>query len=254
MSDATPERPKPFIEGLIPTLNNCGFMSETMDYYSAQFAEYAGTLSDEVLDIGCAYGVATRAALENGARVIACDMDEGHLQILERETPPQLRERLQTTLGILPDVDFPDGTFGAILCARVIHFLLAAQIRMTLDKMYRWLQPGGRLFLIADSPYTGYWSSVAPEYERRKAQGDEWPAFIEDVTEFFESTDELPEGMPPYLNPLDPDILRRECERAGFVVEETAFTGRDGARDGRHHAGAIALKPGDNPRRGPSPE
>ena len=243
MSDAAPERPKPFIEGLIPTLNNRGFMSESMDYYSARFAEYAGTVGDDVLDMGCAYGVATRAALANGARVIACDMEEGHLQILERETPPELRDRLKTTVGVLPDVEFSAGSFGAILCARVIHFLLAAQIRTTLDKMYRWLKPGGRLFLIADSPYTGYWSNAAPEYEQRKAAGEEWPAFIEDVTEFFESSDELPEGMPPYLNPLDPDLLRRECERAGFVVEESAFTGRDGAREGRQHAGAISIKP-----------
>ena len=243
MSSTDSGRPEPFIEGLVPTLNNRGFMSEKLDHYSARFAEYAGGLDDEVLDIGCAYGVATRAALDAGARVMACDMEAGHLRILEEETPAAQRSSLRTTVGVLPEVDFPDAAFGALLCSRVIHFLLAAEIRASLDKMYLWLRPGGRAFLVADTPYTGFWFKVAPEYERRKAAGEEWPCLIEDVSTFMESGT-LPDGMLPYLNPLDPDILHRECERAGFIVEEAGFTGRDGSIEGRNHAGAIALKPG----------
>jgi SAM-dependent methyltransferase len=238
-----PERPEPFIEGLVPTLNHRGFMSDTMNYYSEQFAEYAGKIDTEVLDIGCAYGIASQAALKHGARVLACDMDERHLQILLQETPHEMHDRLRTSVGILPDVDFPDNSFGAIHCSRVLHFLLSAEIRESLDKMYRWLIPGGRLFLVADTPYTGFWFSTAPEYERRKADGDEWPGFIEDISPLFESG-QYPEGMLPYLNPLDPDILSRECRRTGLVVEIAEFIGRDGSREGRHHAGLIAHKPG----------
>jgi SAM-dependent methyltransferase len=237
-----PERPEPFIEGLIPTLNQRGFMSERLNYFSTQFAEYAGTLDSEGLDMGCAYGIAARAALENGARVLACDMDERHLQILEQETPKELQGRLRTAVGVLPDVDFPDDSFGAIHCSRVLHFLLSAEIRASLARMYRWLMPGGRLFLVADTPYTGFWFATAPEYERRKAEGDEWPGFIEDISLLFESK-KSPRGMLPYLNPMDPDILARESRRAGFVIETAEFIGRDGNREGRHHAGLIASKP-----------
>lgn len=237
-----PERPEPFIEGLVPTLNHRGFMSERLDYISRHFAEYAGTVHTEVLDVGCAYGIASRAALENGACVLACDMDERHLQILVQETPKDMLARLRTKVGVLPDVDFPDDSFGAILCSRVFHFLLSAEIRDALDKMYRWLAPGGRLFLVADTPYTGFWFSTAPEYERRKANGAEWPGFIEDVSSLLPSG-VLPDGMLLYLNPLDPDILSRECQRAGFVVETAEFIGRDGSREGRNHAGLIAHKP-----------
>lgn len=236
-----PERPEPFIEGLVPTLNHRGFMSESLNYFSERFAEYVGTVDTEGLDIGCAYGIATQAALKNNAHVLACDMDEGHLQILMQETADDMRDRLRTVVGVLPDVDFPDESFGAIHCSRVLHFLLSAEIRESLDKMYRWLITGGRLFLVADTPYTGFWFSTAPEYERRKAEGDEWPGFIEDVSALFESG-KIPDGMLPYLNPLDPDILSRESERAGFVVETAAFIGRDGSQEGRHHAGIIARK------------
>lgn len=237
-----PERPEPFMKGLIPTLNHRGFMLESLDLYSQQFAEYAGTIDGEVLDIGCAYGIATQAALKNGARVLACDMDEGHVAILMQETADEMHERLRTAVGVLPDVDFPDNSFGAILCSRVLHFLLSAEIRASLEKMHQWLTPGGRVFLVADSPYSGFWSSAAPEYERRKFNGEEWPGFLEDVAQLLPSK-KLPDGMLPYLNPLDPDILSRECQRAGFVVETAEFFGRDGSLDGRDHAGLVASKP-----------
>jgi SAM-dependent methyltransferase len=239
----TPERPRPFIEGLIPTLNHRGFMSEKLDPFSARFVDHAATLRSEVLDLGCAYGVATIAALRRGARVHACDMEARHLEILVQDTPVELRGHLRTSVGILPEADFPEGAFGAILCARVVHFLLPAELRTSLQKMRRWLTPGGRLFLIADTPYTGFWFSGAPEYERRKDAGEEWPGFIPDVAVFMKDG-ERPPGMLPHLNPLDPDILARECERAGFEIEEAAFTGRDLDNPvGRNHAAVIARRP-----------
>lgn len=238
----TVQRPKPFIAGLVPTLNHRGFMSETLDRFSAEFATYAGACAAPVLDMGCAYGVATRAALEQGATVHACDMEPGHVEILARETPEALRPRLSTSVGLLPGVDFPGGAFAAILCSRVLHFLLAAEIRSSLEKMHDWLQPGGRLFLVADTPYSGFWSAGAPAYEQRKAAGEEWPGFIEDIAAYLPDRTVIA-GMLPYLNPLDADILARECARAGFVVEEAAFTGRGADHEGRHHAGAIARRP-----------
>jgi len=237
------ERPKSFIQGLVPTLNHRGFMSETLDYFSQRFVDYAVTCAAPVLDMGCAYGIATRAALERGARVHACDMEAGHVEILAAEIPEAMAGRLTTSVGSLPGVDFPESSFDAILCSRVLHFLLAAEIRATLEKMYRWLRPAGRLFLVADTPYSGFWFSGAPVYEQRKAAGEEWPGLIEDISVYMKDG-RAPEGMLSYLNPLDPDILARESERAGFVVEEAAFTGRAEDRTGRHHAGVIAVKPG----------
>ena len=238
----TIEKPTPWMEGMVPTLNNRGFMSETMERYSMAFIDYAAICGHDVLDMGCAYGVATREVLERGGSVTACDMEAGHVEILEREMPAELRGRLRTAVGELPDAEFPDGAFGAILCSRVVHFLTGEQIRTSLKKMHRWLKPGGRLFVIADTPYTGFWFSTAPEYERRKAAGEEWPGYIDDVAPLL-SREELPEGMFRFLNPLDPEILRRECERAVFVVEYAAFTGRAGDPDGNQHAGVIAIRP-----------
>lgn len=241
MSKKPREMPEPFIEGLIPTLNNRGFMSETLDSYSRKFVNFAGSIDAEALDIGCAYGVATLPALENGARIVACDMDAGHIEVLERRVPPQLRSQLRTSVGTLPDVNFPEQAFGAILCSRVLHFLLGDEIKLAMQAMASWLQPGGKLFLVADTPYTGFWQSVAPEYERRKAAGAEWPGFIPDSAVLLDG--KLPPGNLPYLNPLDPDLLVRECRRAKLAIEESGFSGREADHDeGNQRAGAIAVK------------
>lgn len=236
--------PEPFLEGLIPTLNRRGFMSEALDAFSAKFASYAGDVGHEVLDLGCAYGVATLAALEAGARVMACDMEAGHIEVLEERVSPELRGRLRTCVGALPLIDFPDHAFGAVLCSRVLHFLRDHEVQASLSAMAGWLRPGGKLFLVADTPYTGFWQSTAPAYERRKAAGEEWPGFIEDLAPLLGG--KLPDGMLPYLNPMDPDLLVRECERAGLDIEEAAFTEhvRAGDTHGREHAGVVARKPG----------
>lgn len=236
--------PASSVPGLIPTLNNTGWMTETLDDYSRAFTEYAGTVQAECLDIGCAYGVATLPALANGARVLASDLEPKHLEILAQRVPPADRPRFRSQPGKLPDVDFPACSFGAILCARALHFLLPRDIELTVRKMFDWLLPGGRVFLITDSPYVGPWWKGAPEYERRKREGCPWPGFVNNYAGL------LPPGTdttqhPTFINPLDPDILRRVAGAAGFEVLEAAFLRGGGQRaTGREHAGLVARRPG----------
>ena len=234
--------PKSSVPGLIPTLNNTGWMTETLDDYSRAFAEYAGTIPDECLDIGCAYGVATLPALANGARVLASDLEPRHLEILAERVPLADRPRFRSQQGKLPDVDFPAGSFGAILCARALHFLLARDIELTVRKMFDWLLPGGRAFLITDSPYVGPWWKSATEYERRKREGCPWPGFVQNYAALLPpGTD--PTQHPTFIHPLDPDILRRVTRDSGFEVLQAAFLRGAGQRaTGREHAGVIARK------------
>ena len=238
MSKFNLEMPEPSFGEMIPTLNQRGFMSATLDEYSNKFVEYAATTNHEVLDIGCAYGVATLAALEKGVRVLAVDIDPGHLIILKQRIPEAHRTQVRTLVAALPEVDFPDQSFGAILAARVMHFLLGPDIELAVRKMRRWLKTGGKLFLTADTPYTGFWSSIASEYERKKQEGDPWPGLISDVRPLLNN--QLPSGMLPYLNPLDADILARVCREAGFTVEEAGMFGRSGNPEKQKHCGVVA--------------
>ncbi len=236
---ALPDSP---IEGLIPTLNNTGWMTTALDEISAAFTDYAGQASGEVLDIGCAYGIATLAALEKGACVLACDIEPGHLEILEKRVADGLRERLRTSVAVLPDTDFPTGSFAAILAARVLHFLKGPDVELAVSKMADWLQPGGRLFLIADTPYVGPWKSAVGDYERRKAAGEPWPGFIADYRSYLPGSMN-PEEHPEFINPMDPDLLARACEKVGLEVLDARFlSGSTASSTGREHAGVIARK------------
>ncbi len=240
------ELPGAELPGVVPTLNGRGFMLEALDDFSRDFAESAGRSASEVLDVGCAYGVATLAALEAGGRVCACDMEPRHLELLVARTPPAYRDRLRTRIGILPGVEFPAVSFSHILASRVIHFLDGAEIGIAIRAMADWLEPGGRLYLVVDSPYMPSWDRIVPAYEAAKRAGDPWPAFIPDFRQLLPAGRNM-DSAPAFLNPLDPDLLSRECRRAGLEVERASFFGmhRLGASsNGREHAACVALKPG----------
>lgn len=239
------ELPTPRFSGAIPTLNGRGFMLEALDQYAQEFVDAAAREPGEVLDIGCAYGVASLAALARGARVCACDMDQRHLSLLEQRTPAAQKESLRTVVGVLPGVEFPASSFGAILASRVIHFLSGPDIQIALAAMYKWLKPGGGLYVVADTPYMPGWSAIIPTYETAKANGEPWPGFIPDIARFSSNNADSAPG-PSFLNTLDPDILARECAGVGFAVERVGYFGlqRLGpAASGREHAGCVARKP-----------
>jgi SAM-dependent methyltransferase len=243
MTSNKPDMPASTIPGLIPTLNNTGFMTEAMDPYSEEFAAYAGTIGNEALDIGCAYGIATLAALAQGARVCAADIEPKHLEVLEGRVSEAQRSRLRTRTARMPDVDFPPGSFGAILAARVLHFLTGPEIETVVAKMHRWLVPGGKVFLVADSPYVGPWYTAAAQYEERKRRGDPWPGFLENYAQFLPKTADRAKH-PKIINPLDPDILRRVVSETGFIVEKAAFLAGGAPRHTpRSHAGVVGRKP-----------
>ncbi|MDR9863551.1 MULTISPECIES: beta-ketoacyl synthase N-terminal-like domain-containing protein [Pseudomonas] len=251
------------IKGMIPTLNGTGAMTTVLPACSQLFVEFAATTGREVMDMGCAYGVATIAALEQGARVLAVDIEEQHLRILADKVPPHLRGRLSTLAGALPDMDFAPGRFQAIHAARVLHFLAPQAFRESIRKMARWLAPGGQLFLTCDTPYFPHWAARVDEYERLNAAGEEWPGYIADIAGYFRSRVQASAGNAidsgshasdalngtPLINLVDPEILARECRLAGLQVEEAGYEGLaidfegHAASDGLEHASVIAIKP-----------
>ncbi len=235
--------------GMIPTLNGTGFMFEVRDSFTDAFISYAGQTTLPVLELGCAYGVASIPALEAGARVTASDMEPQHLEILKSKVPEHLLGNLELVVATLPEAEFPAGSFGAILCSRVLHFLSGEDIETSVRKMAQWLAPGGRLYLIADTPY-GIWRKKIAAFEADKAAGMRWPGMMVGLHNFL-PTDRPPEptDKPPFMNVLDPELLARTCTEAGLEVIEAAFIPRPdfgglGHMDGRENAGVLAVKTG----------
>jgi SAM-dependent methyltransferase len=247
MTDSLPEIPKQWIKGLVPTMNDKGFMFEVLDEYAEEFISVAAERGDEALEIGCAYGVATIAALNAGAHVTACDMDERHLAVLKSRVPQALRKQLKLQTGTLPNIDLPENHFGTLLCSRVLHFLPGDEIDQSVSNMFRWLKPGGRLFLVADTPF-GIWRKFVPTWESNLAKGERWPGFMVKPVNYLPYEPSSDDVGPPIMNLLVPDLLRRTCEQAGFIIDKASFVDRsdfrgDGRMDGRENCGLSATKP-----------
>ena len=236
-------KPKAYIPGLIPCLNGRGFMEQDLNNISKSFVEESSELEGLSLDVGCAYGIASIAALKKGSKVLASDMDQAHLDILLKETPEELKDNLTTKLGTLPNIDFKNESFMTIHCSRCLHFLTPNELIETLRNMYNWIQPGGRIYLITDTCYSGPWKNYLPEFEKRLEAGDPFPGFIENVLDCLPIS-RLPKGMTPHMNCLDPDTLSRECKSAGFEIITSKYFGpsRASSNYGKDHAGIIAIK------------
>lgn len=228
----------------VPTLNKTGFMTTHLDPISQEFVNYAALSSGAVLEIGTAYGIASLAALDKGAKVIANDLDIRHLKLLRSQVARKNLGRLMLLPGDFPD-DFnkiPDNYVDAILLCRVLHFFDGPKIERAVEKAYRLLKPGGKIFIVVDSVYLKFLSRFVPEYEARVKKGDPWPGIIHDVHEYFNEPD-----LPKMIHVMDPETLTRVLENQGFIIEKMTFLDRqdfppDRRLDGRESLAAIGRK------------
>lgn len=240
--------PRFAVRSMVPTLNGTGFMFKVLDEYAVAWARQAASAEAPALDIGCAYGAATMAALEAGARVVACDMEERHLRILRSRVAVAWRKRLDCLVARLPGAEFQNESFSAILCSRVLHFLRGEDIDAAVAAMAAWLRPGGRLYLVSDTPY-GIWRNFIPAFKAARKAGKRWPGMMSDPSRLLPTP-----GISRYLsqaqfmNLLDPELLARSCREAGLEIVRAGFINRRDFRgmaalDGRENAGVEARKP-----------
>ena len=236
--------PNPEESGFIPTLNQNGYMVSYMDKFMNAFVQFAGNSDYPCVDIGSAYGIATIEALKRGGKMIANDLDYRHLQILKDKVPAQMQANLQLFPGRFPDIHFESNSLGALLLARIAHFLTPTELMEGASKMYDWLIPNGKVFLTAETPYLGLWESFIPIYEKRKAEGNIWAGQIENISEY---TNKRGKQLPNQMLLLDPDSLRFVFEKAGFKIDVVEFLPRpefpdDIKLDNRESVGLICTK------------
>lgn len=237
--------PEPLPSGLIPTLNKMGYMTQFIDEYSQKFIDDAKYADAPVLEIGAAYGIATLQALSNGARVVSNDLDEQHLKILGKICPKELLHNLILLPGKFPDdINIDDNSIYSILMCRVVHFFTPVEIKQAFKKAFNILAPGGKIYIIADTPYQKNWSKFLATYEQKKRSGEKFPGFIVNSDDFI--TD-LAFNLPKMFNFMDTEVLLRELTEVGFLIEKLEYINRlnypETVRlDGRESVGAIAVK------------
>ncbi len=237
--------PNPDENGLFRTLNSMGTMTPCPDIFSSAFIEFAPNAPGRCLDIGAAYGVSTIPALAKGAYVVANDIDERHLRILVSRVPAEDRARLELVPGNFPDeMVFQPGSFGAVLVCRVMHFFDGPRINRAAAKVLEWLAPGGKVFVVAETPFIGTARAFFPTYEARLKAGNLWPGVVENVS----AHDPNRAGsLPSLFHLLDDRVLSRVFTSAGFTIERLTYFARpdypaDIRLDGKESIGMIAIK------------
>ncbi|MEO8666730.1 MAG: methyltransferase domain-containing protein [Ignavibacteria bacterium] len=242
----TAKKPQPEPNGFVVTLNQQGYMTSTVDKYMRAFIDFASHSKLPCVDIGAAYGVASMAVLQAGGTVIANDIDMRHLEILRDAVPKKLQSKLSLDDSRFPDtMTFKDDSIGAFLIARVAHFLEPRELIEGAKKLYKWLAPGGKVFLTGETPYLNIWKEFIPIYEKKKLQGDLWAGQLEDVQKY---APERGESLPKRMLLMDLEMLRDVFEKANFVIEDLNFFARpefpdDIKLDNRESIGLICYKP-----------
>jgi ABC-2 type transport system ATP-binding protein len=154
-----------------------------------------------LVEFGCGAGFYTAVLAENASHVIATDLSDEMLAIART----QLKD-CQNVIVEKADCekpDFPDGKFGSVFMANLIHVIENPSI--ALEESYRILKDGG-LLLVVD--YTGY--------------GMKWFEIMKMGIRFLRKW-----GKPPAYSKakLSPDELCSLVESAGFKVEEVQLIG-----------------------------
>ncbi|MEW6057466.1 MAG: class I SAM-dependent methyltransferase [Bdellovibrionota bacterium] len=235
-------------EGFVPTLNQMGYMTSSLDPFSKAFVEYckSNPSPKSALEIGAAYGIATLEALKTGRAVVANDLDPNHLEILKAQAAELgLSEKLTLAPGAFPgELNFARESLSAVLACRILHFLEGPVIEEGLRRAFDWIEKGGKIFIVCETPYTQRFQSFIPIYEANKKARDPWPGLVPNS---FQYTDHTAQDIPKVLHWMDEEVLNRVLRNAGFKVEEIRMIPRPDfpswvRLDGRESVGAIAVK------------
>lgn len=230
--------------GFVKTLNTMGYMTpKPSDKITQSFIQFSK--GKRVLDIGASFGVATLAAIENGASEVYCnDLDYHHLEIanlkFKKMNSPS---KLVLVPGSFPEeLDFPENFFDAICIIRVLHFFTGEQIEKSLRLIKKWLKVNGKVFIVNETPYIKNIQKFGVIYEKIKDEM-EWPGIC-DTEKYIEV---YTKDLPSFLHLLDEKIMKRELEKAGFYVDTVEYLDRkdfpDSLRlDGRESIGSIGIK------------
>ncbi len=215
--------PKETSSGLVPTMNKQGFMFTELSRISQKFVNYSAVCDMPVVDLGCAYGVATIPALERGrCPVIAVDICQGHLKVLESRVPPQFRHKLQARIGDIREVlAFSDGEIGAIHASNILHFMTGKEIAQALENWFQWLEPGGKLFINTSSIFLLASRAVVEAYHQRVSAGYEWPGEVYNTNDYRQEN--MQENIDDFLHLFEKSQLEQVLVESGFYIEDSGY-------------------------------
>ncbi|MFZ4681794.1 MAG: class I SAM-dependent methyltransferase [Terrimicrobiaceae bacterium] len=216
-----PVWPKEVEEGLILTDNAMGVMTEEPSPAAEAFVSHARNARRPLLEVGAAYGNATLPALATGATVIANDLSATELAVLAASAPAESLRHLVLAPARFPsELAFGDGSLSGVLAAQVLHFFDGSTVELAFQSVFRWLEPGGKFFVVVMTPSLSYYSLLRPAYTERAAQAERWPGIFDPRTV---ASPDWRDRLPSMVHLFEKDILSRCAVEAGFSVETLEY-------------------------------
>lgn len=239
------------------TNNARGYMHPLSEI--AQKFILASKKTTPVMDMGCAYGNTVIAAIEAGAKhVIACDMEQSHLDAILKQLNNQQLQHITIEQGQFPEgFQFEENSIGAIHASHVLAYLNGSEVDAGLEKFYYWLKPNGQLYILC---YTIFMKELVNdhfqnEYHHRIRNAEKWPGYLVDFNHYSEMPNDESisridsNALPKSLHVFELPFLVNALTKLGFIIEFADYLdgSKNGAveetwHDGREYLGIIARK------------
>jgi ubiquinone/menaquinone biosynthesis C-methylase UbiE len=205
-----------------PTANRFGWLGHTSDPLTQKFlGACEQSASPTILEIGAGDGSVSLEALKKGAIVWVNDLEMAHLKDFSHKVPQNVSNQYTLVTGDFPsEINLPTSHFDMILLARVLHFFDPPKLETAIARIFTLLKPGGKVFVLAATPYSHDWKSFTAEYEKQKKNGELYPGYTKNFSRY---TSNFKSQVPETMHFLDPVVLRREFEKTGFIVIEANF-------------------------------
>lgn len=212
------------IYGRFPTFNRMGKVDPHPNEIVDAFVDWAVAKASRsptpaqqkyALEVGGGYGFVAQRAVERGAYYIFNDASQAHVDIAESIVPNSWPE-FQTFTGWFPDAwnkrpqlrNLQSQRIAGIGIFSVLHFMPGLEIRMLLDDLWSILEPGGRLFITAGTPWNGLFKGFPPIYREKKKRFFRdpgryaYPGEIHNAWQYLSETE-----YPGFFHALDGDVL-----------------------------------------------
>jgi len=184
-------------------------LAQALDAHTDLVAEMARPRGEQrVLDVGCGLGApALRIAERYGCDITAVNISREQIrqgrQLIEQR---QMSDRVRIVRGDARALDFPDGSFDAIVCLEAAGDICVSEEdkQRFVCELHRVLRPDGRvgfsdLALHTNPPPTDNRTLSAVLYHRGEELVTDWPAlFLRHGFSVIECQDIIAETMPTW--------------------------------------------------------
>ena len=182
------------------------------------------------------------------------DIDARNLAVIHNRFVKNIPDTNQLArLNLLPAAfpyelaAIPSAYFDAILICRVLHFFSGETILQSMQLASTWLKPGGKIFVVCETPYLKNWQAFMPEFAKRVADGHVWPGEIHEPAK-YESSGRAA-SLPAFVHwQTIETLLRLFAQIPTVTVEKAAYIDRHGQfpsdllLDGRESIGVVATR------------